>query len=83
VLEQVRAELLGERGLVVLEAVVVLRRQPDGVLVRHVDPRDRRRLVGVHLLGELAGDLDGLDPRAEGAAEHALDEALDPCFQVA
>jgi hypothetical protein len=39
--------------------------------------------VGVHLLGELPGDLHRLDAGAEGAAEDALDETFDPCFQVA
>ena len=83
VLEQVAAELLGERGLVVLEALVVVGAEPDRVLVGHVDPLDRRRLVGVHLLGELAGDLHRLHAGAEGAAEDALDEALYAGFKVA
>ena len=83
VLEQMPAELLGERGLVVLEALVVVRAEPDGVLVGHVDALHRGRLVGVHLLGELAGDLDRLDAGAEGTAEHALDEALNASFKVA
>jgi hypothetical protein len=39
--------------------------------------------VRVHLLGELPGDLDRLHAGAEGAAEDALDESLDPGFQVA
>jgi hypothetical protein len=39
--------------------------------------------VRVHLLGELARDLDRLHAGAEGAAEHALDEALDTSFKVA
>jgi hypothetical protein len=38
--------------------------------------------VSVHLLGQLARELDGLHLRREGAAEHALDEVLDPLFQV-
>jgi hypothetical protein len=38
--------------------------------------------VGVHLLGQLAGDLDRLDLRGEGAREHALDEVLNSCFEV-
>ena len=83
VLEQVAAQLLRERGLVVLEALVVVRAEPDRVLVGHVDALDRGGLVGVHLLGELAGDLDRLHAGAEGAAEHALDEALDAGFKVA
>ena len=82
-LEQMPAELLRERGLVVLEALVVVGREPDGVLVGDVDPLDRRRLVGVHLLGELARDLHRLHAGAEGAAEDAFDEALNPGFEVA
>jgi hypothetical protein len=39
--------------------------------------------VSVHLLRQLARDLDRLHAGAEGAAEDALDEALDPGFQVA
>jgi hypothetical protein len=39
--------------------------------------------VGVHLLGQLAGELDRLDLGAEGAAEDALDEAFDPTLKVA
>ena len=31
----------------------------------------------VHLLRELAGELDGLDVRPEGAAEDPLEEAFD------
>jgi len=38
--------------------------------------------VGVHLLGQLARDLDRLDLRREGTAEDAFDEALDARFQV-
>jgi hypothetical protein len=39
--------------------------------------------VGVHLACELARDLDRLHLRAEGTAEHPLDEALDPGFEIA
>jgi hypothetical protein len=39
--------------------------------------------MGVHLLGQLAGDLDGLNLRREGTAEHPLDEVLDPLLEVA
>jgi hypothetical protein len=38
--------------------------------------------VGVHLLRELARDLDRLDLRREGAAEDSLDEAFDARFEV-
>jgi hypothetical protein len=33
--------------------------------------------VRVHLLGQLSGQLDRLNLRREGTAEHALDEAFD------
>ena len=69
VLQQVGGELLLERALVALEPLAVLRAEPHRVLVRDVDARDRRRAVGVHLLRELAGDLDRLDLRGEGAAK--------------
>jgi hypothetical protein len=39
--------------------------------------------VGVHLLGELASDLDRLHAGAEGATEDTFDEALDAGFKVA
>jgi hypothetical protein len=39
--------------------------------------------VGVHLLGQLAGEFDRLDLGAEGAAEDALDEAFDATLEVA
>jgi hypothetical protein len=39
--------------------------------------------VGVHLLGQLAGQFDRLDLGAEGAAEDALDEAFDATLEVA
>ena len=82
VLEQVARQLLLERALVALEPLVVLGREPDRVLVRHVHAGHRRGPVGVHLLGELAGDLDRLNLRREGAAEDPLDEVLDPLLQV-
>jgi hypothetical protein len=39
--------------------------------------------VRVHLLGELARDLDRLYAGAEGAAEDAFDETLNAGFEVA
>jgi hypothetical protein len=39
--------------------------------------------VGVHLLGQLAGELDRLHLGAEGAAEDPLDEAFDATLEVA
>src|ERR687898_1428665 len=82
-LEQIAGQLLLERALVSLEAPVVLARQEHRVLVGHVHLRHGSGPVGVHLLGELAGDLDRLNLRAECTAEHAFDEALDPGFEIA
>jgi hypothetical protein len=39
--------------------------------------------MSVHLLRQLAGDLNRLDLGREGTAEGPFDKALDPCFQVA
>jgi len=39
--------------------------------------------VGIHLLGQLAGQLDRLYLGAEGAAEDPLDEAFDTTLEVA
>jgi hypothetical protein len=82
-LEQMPTELLCERRLVVLEALVVVGTEPDGVLVGNVNPLDGRRLVGIHLLGELPCDLHGLHAGAEGAAEDTFDETLNAGFEVA
>jgi hypothetical protein len=38
--------------------------------------------VGVHLLRQLAGELDRLNLRREGATEDALDQALDARFKI-
>ncbi len=38
--------------------------------------------MGVHLLGQLAGDLDRLDLRGERTAERPFDEVLYPLLQV-
>ena len=53
------------------------RREVDRVLVRDVDARDGDRAVVVHLLRQLARELDRLDVGSEGTAEHALEERLD------
>ena len=39
--------------------------------------------MGVHLLGQLARDLDRLHLRGEGTAEDPFDEVLDPLLKVA
>ena len=75
VLEQVGGELVDDLVLDALEALAVLRRQPDGVLVGDVGARHRHGLVLVHLAGQLAGDLDRPHLGAEDAAERAFDEA--------
>ena len=77
VLGQVLLQLELERVLVGLELAAVVRREVDRVLVRDVDPRDGDGAVVVHLLDELARELDRLDVRPEGTAEHALDERFD------
>ena len=83
VLQQVAGQLLLERALVALQLGAVLLGEVDRVLVGDVDARDRGRLVGVHFLGQLAGQFDRLHLGAEGAAEDPLDEAFDPRLEVA
>src|SRR5207302_3743599 len=78
VLGEVLLELPHERVLVALELLAVGGREIDGVLVRDVDARHRGRAVLVHLLRELARELDRLDVGAEGAAEDALEDLLQP-----
>ncbi len=82
VLQEVRGKLLLERALITLETLVILGAEPDRVLVGHVDARDRGGAMRVHLLRELARDLDGLDLRREGARERTLDQVLYSCFEV-
>ena len=47
-----------------------------------VDARDRDHSVVVHLLDELARELDRLHVRAEGTSEDALEEGLDLVLDV-
>src|SRR5215204_6017932 len=82
-LEEVVGQLLAERRLVARELFAVLRREEDAVMVRHVHARDRDHLVVLHLLRELVRQLHGLDARAEGAPERALDEPAELRLQVA
>ncbi len=82
-LRDVLLELEPQRFLVGGELLPVMERQVDGVLVRDVDAGHGDRAVVVHLLGELAGDLDGLHVRLERASEHALDECFDLVFDRA
>ena len=83
VLDQVLLELVAHLRLVGRELLAVGRVQVDRVRVRDVDAVDRDRAVVVHLLGQLAGQLDGLDRRSERATEEAFDKAPDPPFDVA
>ncbi len=77
VLEQIGAQLVDDLVLDALIAFAVLGREPHRVLVRDVHARDRDGTVGVHLAGELAGELHRPDLRAEHPSEGALDEVGD------
>ena len=69
---------LGDQGFLVgLELLAIVRRQVDGVLVRRVHARDGDHPVVVHLLGELARQLDRLHVCTEGATEDAFEQGLD------
>ena len=83
VLEQVAGELPRQFVLVALELLAVVRRQPDGVLVRGVHARQRLDLVLVHLLRELARDLHRAHLGLEGTRERALDEPGELGFKAA
>jgi hypothetical protein len=83
VLDEVVLQLADQRALVALELLAVGRREVDGVLVGDVDARDRDGAVLVHLLGELARELDGLHVGPEGTAEHPLEEAFDLLLDAA
>ena len=82
VLEQVVRQLLLQAVLVGLELRPVLGRQVDPELVRHVGTRERDALRVLHLLRQLAGELDRLDLRAERAAEGPLHEAFQLRLEV-
>jgi hypothetical protein len=77
VLDQMILQLADERALVARELLAIGLGQVDRVLVRDVDARDGDRPVLVHLLRELARQLDRLHVRAESATEHPLEEAFD------
>src|SRR5256885_3843721 len=83
VLEQVRAQLVEHLMLDVCVALAVLRAEVDEVLVGDVRAAQRHRAVVVHLLGELARELDGPHLGAEDAAEGALDEIGEFAFKIA
>src|SRR5829696_6900736 len=73
-LQQVARQLATELVLIAGELLAVLRREPDGVLVRRVGAAQRLDAVLVHLARELARDLHRPDLGLEGARERALDE---------
>ena len=77
VLDEVVLQLPDQRALVARELLAVGLGEVDRVLVRDVDARDRDRPVLVHLLRQLSRQLDRLDVRPEGTAEHPLEEAFD------
>src|SRR5205814_2134080 len=77
VLDQVLGQLVAHLGLVGRELLAVGRVQVQRVLVGDVHAVDGDRLVVVHLLGQLARQLDRLHGGAKGAREHALEEAAD------
>ena len=83
VLEQVAGQLLAQLALVAREDLPILAREPHHVLVGRVGARQRLDGVLVHLLRELAGDLDGPHLGLEGAAEGPLNEAGELLFQAA
>ena len=66
-----------KRRLVGRELLAVGRRQVEGVDVGDVDLRHRDGAVVVHLLGQLAGQLDGLHVRPEGPSDAALEDAFE------
>ena len=82
-LGQVLLQLVDERRLVALELGAVVGREVDGVLVRDVDARDRDGLAVVHLLRELARELDGLDVRSERTPEDPFEQGLDLVLDLA
>ena len=53
------------------------------VVLHEIDAGPAGGLVRVHLVGELAGQLDRLHLRAEGAAEGPLDKAFDATLEAA
>jgi hypothetical protein len=83
VLAQVLGELPFQLSLVALELLAIARGEVDRVLVRHVDARHRHVPVVVHLLDQLARELDRLDVRTERTAEDALEERLELGFDIA
>jgi hypothetical protein len=82
-LDEIVLQLPDQGALVAGELLPVGLGEVDRVLVRDVDARDRDRPVLVHLLRQLARELDGLHVRAEGAAEHPLEEAFDLLLDAA
>ena len=81
VLEQVARQLALELVLVALELLAVVGREPDRVLVRGVDARQRLDAVLVHLARQLARDLDRAHLGPEGTRERAFDEAGELGFE--
>jgi hypothetical protein len=75
-------QLLGERPLVVREALAVARRQLVDVDVRHVHPVHAHRAPVLDLPDQPLAQLDGLHPGTEGAGEQPLHRALEPPLEI-
>ena len=82
VLGDVLLQLALQRLLVARELLAVGRRQVDRVLVRRVHARDRDHAVVLHLLDELARQLDRLHVGAKSAPEDPLEEAFQLVLDV-
>ena len=83
VLGEVVLKLGAQRVLVARELLAVGGAEVDAVLVRRVDARDGDDSVVLHLLGQLARQLDRLHVRAKGAAEDTFEQAFDLVLDVA
>ena len=82
VLAEHLGKLLGERGAVLREPLVVCRRELDMEVVGHQAPVAREDLRGVvDLALESGGYLDRLDLAAEGASEGTGDHRLQPVLE--
>src|SRR4029079_12585099 len=82
VLGDVLLQLAAQRVLVAGELLAVRGRQVDGVLVRRVHPRDGDHLVVLHLLDQLARQLDRLHMGAKRTPEDTLEKAFQLVLDV-
>ena len=75
-LRQIASQFGAQPRLIGEELLAIIGRQEDGVRIRNVDLLDGDDLVVIHLLGQLAGQLDGLDVGAERTANAAFEDPL-------